>query len=90
MPETQETQVPDTYRRHNPWVGKIRWRRAWEPTPVFLPRECHGQRNLAGYSPWGRKESDTTERICTHTQDFLSNQEDPRPWTYLINVLLAI
>ena len=63
MPETQETQVPDTYRRHNPWVGKIRWRRAWEPTPVFLPRECHGQRNLAGYSPWGRKESDTTEQL---------------------------
>ena len=45
----------------NPWVGKIPWRREWHPTPVFLPREFHGQRSLAGYSPWGHKESDTTE-----------------------------
>ena len=35
----------------NPWVGKIPWRKAWQPTPVFLPRELHRQRNLAGYSP---------------------------------------
>ena len=33
----------------------------WLPTPVFLPREFHGQRSLLGYSPWGSKESDTTE-----------------------------
>ena len=33
------------------WVGKIPWRRAWQPTPVFLPDESHGQRSLAGYSP---------------------------------------
>ena len=45
----------------DPWVGKIPWRRAWQPTPVFLPGEAHGQRNLAGYSPQGHKESDTTE-----------------------------
>ena len=38
-------------------------RRAWQPTPVFLPRESHGQKSLAGYSPWGRKKSDTTERL---------------------------
>ena len=37
-------------------------RRAWQPTPVFLPGESHGQRSLEGYSPWGRKELDTTER----------------------------
>ena len=43
------------------WVEKIPWRRAWQPTPVFLPGEYHGQRNLAGYSPWGHKESNTTE-----------------------------
>ena len=45
----------------NPWVGKIPWR--WEQlhTLVFLPGEFHGQRSLAGYSPWGRKESDITE-----------------------------
>ena len=35
----------------NPWVGKIPWRRAWQPTPVFLPGESHGQRSLVGYSP---------------------------------------
>ena len=37
-----------------PWVGK-------QPTPVFSPGESHGQRSLAGYSPWGHKESDTTD-----------------------------
>ena len=45
----------------NPWVRKIPWRRAWQPTPVFLPGESHEQRSLADYSPWGRKELDTTE-----------------------------
>ena len=40
---------------------KIPWRRAWQPTPVFLPGESHGLRSLAGYSPWCRKELDTTE-----------------------------
>ena len=37
------------------------WRRAWQPTLVFLPGESHGQRSVVGYSPWGRKESDMTE-----------------------------
>ena len=45
----------------DPWVGKIPWRKEWQPTPVFLPGESHGQRNLASYSPWGHKESDMTE-----------------------------
>ena len=45
----------------NPRVGKIPWRRAWQPTPVFLPGESHGERSLEGYSPWGHKESDTAE-----------------------------
>ena len=44
--------------RFHPWVGKILWRREWQPTPVFLPGEPHGQRSLVGYSPWGRKELD--------------------------------
>ena len=50
-------------RRHrfNLWVGKTPWRRKWQPTPIFLPGESHGQRNLAGYSPWGHKELDMTE-----------------------------
>ena len=47
----------------DPWVGKISWRRAWQPTPVFLPRNAHGQRNLESYSPWGRKESDTMGQL---------------------------
>ena len=48
-----------------PGLAKIPWRRAWQPTPVFLPGESHGQRSLVGYSPWGRKESDTTEQLST-------------------------
>ena len=47
--------------RFDPLVGKIPWSRAWQPTPVFLPGDSHGQRSLAGYSPWGCKESDTAE-----------------------------
>ena len=55
------------FRRHrrcrfDTWVRKISWRK-WQPTPVFLPGKFHGQKSLAGYSPWGCKESDTTEHI---------------------------
>ena len=52
-----------------PFAGKIPWRRARQPTPVFLPGESHGQRSLEGYSPQGHKESDmtkATERACIH------------------------
>ena len=45
----------------DPWVGEIPWRRAWQPVPVFLAGESHGQRNLLSYSPWGPKELDTIE-----------------------------
>ena len=45
----------------NPWVGKILWRKKWQPTPVFLSGESRGQRCLAGYSLWGHKELGTTE-----------------------------
>ena len=48
--------------KFDPSVGKIPWRREWQPTPVFLPGKSHGQRTLVGYSPWGRKESNTTEQ----------------------------
>ena len=47
-------------------VGKIHWRRKWQPIPVFLPGKFCDQRSLVGCSPWGHKESDTTE--LTHTQ----------------------
>ena len=46
-----------------PGLGKSPWRRKWQPTPVFVPRESNGQRSLVGYSPWGYKESDTTEHL---------------------------
>ena len=45
----------------DPWVGKIPWRRQWQSTPVLWPGKSHGRRSLVGYSPWGHKESDTTE-----------------------------
>ena len=55
-------------RRHqtlefNSWVRKIPWRRACQPTPVFMPGESHGQRGLLGYGPWGHNMSDKTERL---------------------------
>ena len=59
LPAMQET-------RFDPWVGKIPWRREWQPSPVLLPGESHGQKSLAGYSPWGHKELDMTERLHLH------------------------
>ena len=56
-------------RGFNPWVGKIPWRRAWQPTPVFLPGWSHGQKSLAAYKSMGvAKESDSTEpmRVPAH------------------------
>ena len=60
FPAMKETQVRS-------WLGKIPWRRELQPIPVFLPEEFHGLRSLRGYSLWGRKESDPTERLTdTH------------------------
>ena len=64
-------------RRHrrcgfSPWVGKIPWKRKWQPTPVFFPGEFHGQRSLVGYSPWVPKDSDTTEWL---THSFIPSPE---------------
>ena len=55
----------DTGDSFDPWVRKIPWNRKWYPTPVFLPEKSHGQGSLVGYSPWGCKELDTTERLST-------------------------
>ena len=68
-------------RGFNPWVGKIPWQRKWQPTPVFLPGEFHGQRSPVGSmgSPWGHKESDTTE--WQHTQ---------RGWEWVILMVQSI
>ena len=51
--------------RLEPWVGKMPWSRKWHPTPVFLHGKFHGQKSLTGYSSWGCKESDMTERLST-------------------------
>ena len=56
LPTMQETRVRSMGQ-------KFPWRRKWQPTQVFLPGKPHGQRSPVGYSPWGRKESDTTERL---------------------------
>ena len=63
-PVAQQKSICLQCRRHkyDPWVGKIPWKRKWHATPGFLPGKSHGQRRLAGYSPWCHKESDTTER----------------------------
>ena len=58
---TQETQV-QSLGQEDPW------RKKWQPTPVILPGKSWGQRSLVGYSPWGLKELDMTERLSTHTE----------------------
>ena len=60
-----------------PGSGRFPWRRKWQPTPVFLPEESHGRRSLAGYSPWGRKELDTTERL--HLYTYMRRAWQPTP-----------
>ena len=56
----------------DPCVGKISWRRKWQPTPVFLPGRFRGRRSLAGYSPWGHKELDTTERLTLFFNELIN------------------
>ena len=58
-------------RRFDPWVWRIPWKREWQPTPVLLTGESHGQRSLVGYSSYSHKESDITEvTVCTHACTF--------------------
>ena len=52
--------------RFDPWVQNISWRRNWQPIPVSLPGKFHGQRSLAGSSPWSSKQSDMTEQLTLH------------------------
>ena len=69
MQETQETWVQS-------WVGKILWRRKWQPTPVFLPGKSCGQRSPAGYSPWSIKKSGMTE----HAARTSPSPPNPKPF----------
>ena len=76
LPPMRETWV-------DPWVGKIPWGRKWQSTPVFLPGESHGRRSLVDYSPGGRKESDTTERL------HLTSPKEAALQMQLTNVLMG-
>ena len=49
--------------RFDPWVGKVPWRRKWQPTPIFLSGKCHVQKIPLAYSPWGCKGPDTTQQL---------------------------
>ena len=57
-----------------PGLGRPPWRRAWQPTPVFLSGESQGQRSLVGYSPWGHKESDAAEQLSTAQHSTVSSK----------------
>ena len=61
----------------NSWVGTFLWRRKWQPTSVFLPGEFHGQRRLVGYSPWYRKQSETSEQL---TLSLFLTEETKSQW----------
>ena len=75
----QETKRPGL----DPWVGKIPWSRKWQPTPVFLPGESHGQRSLAGYSPWCHK-------FNTNWGTQLSEQQMLLRRAYFLSVFLVV
>ncbi|XP_043775896.1 acyl-coenzyme A thioesterase 2, mitochondrial-like isoform X3 [Cervus elaphus] len=72
-------QFRSTVQTYDNYLETMRnsWRRKWQPTPVFLPGTFEGQRSLAGYSPWGHKESDTTERLSTREEQ---NTDVLNPW----------
>ena len=65
-------------RGFHPWARKIPCRRKWQPTPVFLPGKPHGQRSLEGYSPWDRKECNTTKHARTDNDCSLYIQALPK------------
>ena len=73
----QETQVQS-------WVGKMPWRMKWQPTAVLLPGKSHGQRSLVGYSPWGHKESDMTDRLHFTFTSFINGKLLTRVWLFTI------
>ena len=64
----------------NPWVGKIPWRRKWQPTLAFLPAEFHGQKSPVGYGLWGYKELDLIECVHTHTHTYADKSDFVGIW----------
>ena len=81
--------MQETRERFGPWVKKMPWKRAWQPIPVSLPGEFRGQRSLAGYSPWGCKESDRGKQLSKRAEarskqaeaKAMSKQEMVAAWT---------
>ena len=63
----------------DPWVRKFPWRRKWQPTPIFLPREVHGQRNLVGYSPWAWKSRKNLWKASDRREQW---PLDPQQWPW--------
>ena len=72
------------------WVGKIPWRRAWQPPQVFLPGESHGQGSLVGYSPRGHKEWDTTEPLSTRQDGFILTYDSTKCPIYKQSPILRL
>ena len=85
----------------DPWVGKILWRRAWQPAPVFLSRKSHWQRSLVGYGPWGRKDwhmTEATEHYCfSHFTKLFNNEQICWflhlffwPWSWNLQIIFRV
>ena len=74
----------------NPWVRNIPWKRKWQPTPMFLPGEPHGQRTLVGYSPWGYKELDTTEQLTLSLVDVSGSSDLHLCCIYQLSLLFVL
>ena len=83
------------------WVRKIPWRRKWQPTPVLLPAESCGQTSQIGYSPWGHRESDTTEHWAAEIHKWMLRNKQkfseifipifqPSIWKNLFNIVCLI
>ena len=73
--------------RFDPWVGKIPWRRKWQPALVFLPGETHEQRSLVGYSPWGRKNQ---TQLSDHTHTHKLHMEHRRNCLWILQPYLVM
>ena len=92
MEEPGGLQSMGSLRVRHDWVTSLslsifmHWRRKWQPTPVFLPGESHGQRSLVGCSPWGCTELDTTEatwqQAYTHTHTHLHTHVHTHTFTH--------
>ena len=78
-------------RRHgfDPWIRKIPWRRAWQPTPVFMPGESHGQRSLVGYNPQGGTELDAMKWLSRHASMHTHIHTYKYVWVFIHTYIFA-